>query len=124
MSDVRPNRGETPLSAPPDGASSVSVAMATCNGEAWIDAQLASLVGQTRQPDELVVCDDASEDSTLERVRTFAQSAPFPVRIEPRSERIGATANFERAITCECQENHWRENAGYQYTLDRSTMLQ
>lgn len=102
MSGALANRGETPLSAQPNGASSVSVAMATCNGGAWIDAQLASLVGQTRQPDELVVCDDASDDSTLERVRAFAETAPFPVRIEPRSERIGATANFEQAIAL-CQ---------------------
>jgi len=72
--------------------------MATCNGQAWIDAQLTSLVDQRRQPDELIVCDDASEDATLARVRAFAAEAPFEVRVEARAERIGATANFADAI--------------------------
>ena len=79
--------------------SGVSVAMATCNGAAFIDAQLESLAAQTRPPDELVVCDDASDDATLDRVREFAATAPFRVRMEHNPERLGATANFERAAS-------------------------
>ena len=56
--------------------SEVSVAMATCNGAAWVAAQLESLAAQTRRPAELVVCDDASDDATLDRVREFAAEAP------------------------------------------------
>ena len=67
----------------------VSVAMATCNGARFVDAQLASLAAQSRPPDELVVCDDASEDDTLERVRAFAARAPFAVRVEPAAARLG-----------------------------------
>lgn len=78
--------------------SSVSIAMATCNGESFVDAQLASIAAQTRLPSELVVCDDASDDATLDRLREFAASAPFAVRIEHNPQRIGATANFERAV--------------------------
>ena len=79
--------------------SDVSIAMATCNGAAWIDAQLASLAQQTRLPQELVACDDASDDATLDRLREFAAEAPFTVRIEHNPTRIGATANFERAVS-------------------------
>jgi len=78
--------------------SSVSIAMATCNGAAFVDTQLASIAAQTRLPDELIVCDDTSDDATLDRLRTFAASAPFSVRIEHNPQRIGATANFERAV--------------------------
>lgn len=95
----------------------VSVAMATCNGARFVDAQLASLAAQSRPPDELVVCDDASEDDTLERVRAFAARAPFAVRVEPAAARLGTTRNFERAVAL-CtgdvvfladQDDVWRE---------------
>ena len=79
--------------------SDVSVAMATCNGDPFVAAQLASIASQSRLPCELVVCDDASDDGTLDRVREFAAEAPFSVRIEQNPERLGATANFERAVS-------------------------
>lgn len=79
--------------------SDVSVAMATCNGEPFVAAQLASIASQSRLPCELVVYDDASNDGTLDRVREFAAHAPFSVHIEHNPERLGATANFERAVS-------------------------
>lgn len=78
--------------------SGISVAMATCNGGRFIDAQLESIAAQSRLPDELVVADDASDDDTLERVRAFAERAPFAVSLSPYPERAGVTANFERAL--------------------------
>lgn len=78
--------------------SSVSVAMATYNGEKFITAQLESLASQTRPPDELVVCDDASTDKTVDLVRAFAERANFQVRIEQNNPGLGTTANFERAV--------------------------
>src|ERR1700728_346533 len=51
------------------GKSRISVAMCTYNGERFLAAQLESIVQQTRLPDELVVCDDASTDQTLSIVR-------------------------------------------------------
>ena len=77
----------------------VSVAMATCNGEAYVGEQLASIAAQVRLPCELVVCDDASDDATVERIEAFAASAPFSVRLERNARRLGATANFERALS-------------------------
>jgi glycosyltransferase involved in cell wall biosynthesis len=53
---------------------------------------------QTRSPDELVVCDDHSTDSTIEILQNFAASAGFPVRITRNEHNLGVVANFERAI--------------------------
>ncbi|NJC05049.1 hypothetical protein GGQ97_000842 [Sphingomonas kaistensis] len=72
----------------------LSVALATYNGAAFIAEQLASLAGQTRLPDELVISDDGSTDATLEIVKAFAAGAPFPVVIAPKSERLGFSDNF------------------------------
>jgi glycosyltransferase involved in cell wall biosynthesis len=80
------------------GKSRISVAMCTYNGERFLAAQLESIVQQTRLPDELVVCDDASTDQTLSIVRAFAASASFPVRIFENERNLGYAANFEAAI--------------------------
>src|SRR5208283_968352 len=45
---------------------SVSVAMATLNGQAFLADQLASLQDQTQPPEELVICDDGSSDATID----------------------------------------------------------
>ncbi len=76
----------------------VSVAMATCEGERFLEEQLESISAQSRTPDELVVFDDASEDSTFERLERFSRTATFPVRLHRNDARLGITRNFERAI--------------------------
>lgn len=75
----------------------ISVAMATYNGEMFLQEQIDSLVAQTLQPSELVVSDDGSSDATLEIVRAFQQRAPFDVRILDKSERLGFADNFLHA---------------------------
>ncbi|HEX8691504.1 MAG TPA: glycosyltransferase family 2 protein [Longimicrobium sp.] len=76
----------------------LSVAMCTYNGAAYLARQLESIAGQTRPPDELVVCDDASTDRTAEIVRGFAAGAPFPVRLTVNERNLGTVGNFEQAI--------------------------
>ena len=76
----------------------ISVAMCTFNGEKYLSQQLGSILNQTVLPVELVICDDGSTDQTLELAHTFAQQAPFPVRIIANSQRLGSTKNFEKAI--------------------------
>ncbi len=72
--------------------------MCTYNGARFVAEQLASIAAQTRPPDELVVCDDCSTDATIECVREFARTAPFPVRVFENDKNIGSTKNFERAV--------------------------
>lgn len=75
-----------------------SVALCTCNGGAYLRDQLDSLAAQTRLPDELVVCDDASTDATASIVQDFATRVPFPVRFVVNDVRLGVTRNFDRAF--------------------------
>jgi len=77
----------------------VSVAMATYNGRAYLPEQLASLADQTRRPDELVVCDDGSTDGTVELLEQFALTAPFKVRIHRNPSNLGVMRNFEKALS-------------------------
>lgn len=77
----------------------VSVAMATYNGERFLQEQLDSLARQTLLPCELVVCDDGSTDGTLAILEKFAREAPFPVRIFRNEVRLGYGPNFLRAAS-------------------------
>lgn len=49
----------------------ISVCMGTYNGENYIEQQLKSLLNQTREPDEVIICDDNSDDKTAEIIRRF-----------------------------------------------------
>lgn len=73
---------------------SVSVVLATYNGEQYLSEQLASLASQVVLPAELVVGDDGSADRTVDIVQDFASSSAFPVRLVRQEERLGYAANF------------------------------
>ena len=73
--------------------------MATFNGEAFLEDQLASLSKQTRAPEELVICDDGSSDATVDILERFAKVAPFQVRIERNKGRLGHGKNFLKAAS-------------------------
>lgn len=72
----------------------ISVAMATYNGERFLQEQLDSLAAQTHLPCELVVGDDGSTDGTLGILERFAETAPFPVRIWRNPVNLGFGGNF------------------------------
>jgi len=84
---------------------SVSVALCTYNGERFLAEQLASIAQQTRLPDELVVCDDASTDGTVALVEEFARRASFPIRLHVNQQNVRSTKNFEAAIRL-CQGDY------------------
>ena len=96
----------------------ISIAMCTCDGAFYLSEQLKSLIEQSCPPDELVVCDDASQDESYSILESFAIRAPFPVRIYSNPQRLGISANFEQAIRlctgnvialCD-QDDVWRPN--------------
>jgi len=76
----------------------ISIAMCTFNGAHYLGEQLASIASQTRPPDELVVCDDVSSDSSIDIVKDFASRSTFPVRLLSNEQRLGSTRNFEKAV--------------------------
>ncbi len=49
----------------------VSVVVAAYNGERFVSEQLESIKDQTRQPDEVIICDDRSTDQTAELIADF-----------------------------------------------------
>ena len=77
---------------------SVSVALCTYDGALYLQAQLDSLARQERLPDELVVCDDRSNDETTDVLEAFAAAAPFQVRLYINKARLGTVQNFAKAI--------------------------
>ena len=83
----------------------ISVALCTCNGEAFLPAQLDSLLRQSQLPNELVASDDASNDSSLALLKAFATRAPFPVHVLCNTVRHGVTQNFANAIAA-CSGEH------------------
>lgn len=76
----------------------VSVVLATFNGAQFLQEQLESLRSQTRRPDELIVVDDASTDSTLAIARDFERTAPFPVQVIAQPEHVGTCETFEEGL--------------------------
>jgi glycosyltransferase involved in cell wall biosynthesis len=80
----------------------ISVALAARNAEPFIGELLESLARQSQPPHELVVWDDASEDSTPELVEAFAGSAPFPVRLIGDGRWRGHVESFLHAAR-ECE---------------------
>lgn len=49
----------------------LSVCMTTYNGAKYIREQLESILNQTRQPDEVILCDDCSADETVKIISDF-----------------------------------------------------
>jgi glycosyltransferase involved in cell wall biosynthesis len=77
----------------------ISIALCTYNGEKFLSEQLNSFLTQTVLPDELIICDDLSNDSTPKIVAEFAEKAPFQVQFLVNEKNLGSTKNFERAIS-------------------------
>jgi rhamnosyltransferase len=91
------------------GGPSLSVIMATFNGEPWIDDQLRSIATQTRRPDELIVSDDGSTDRTVEKVRAFSEQAPFPVRLITGPSKGHAENFWFASMTCSSDLISWSD---------------
>jgi glycosyltransferase involved in cell wall biosynthesis len=76
----------------------LSVAICTYNGAKYLKDQLVSLEQQSRRPDEVIVSDDCSTDSTVDIVTAFASRAAFQVHLYVNTRNLGTTKNFEGAI--------------------------
>lgn len=72
--------------------------MATFNGAAYLTAQLQSLADQSRRPDLLVVCDDASHDRTWDILTEVGPTLPFEVELRRNHTTLGYAKNFEQAM--------------------------
>lgn len=80
--------------------STVSIAMCTYNGAGFLQQQLDSLATQTRRPDEIIICDDCSQDQSVEIAQNFANQHPdITIRVIQNPQNLGYVKNFEKAIS-------------------------
>ena len=77
----------------------ISVAMCTYNGEQYIHQQLDSILNQTLNVDEIVVCDDQSTDKTIEILEEYNKKYPNIFKIYKNEVNLRSVKNFEKAIS-------------------------
>lgn len=79
----------------------ISVALCTYNGEAYLREQLESIAAQTVPPIEVVIADDGSTDGTVALIEHFIAdyAGPIAFRLAYRERAGGVAANFSRALT-------------------------
>lgn len=74
----------------------VSVVMATYNGEKYLREQLDSILGQSYPIHELIIQDDCSADGTIGIVRQYMEKYPF-IKLFVNEQNVGYNENFHRA---------------------------
>lgn len=76
-----------------DFSSTVGLIISTYQSGAFIDQALASATAQVRQPDQVVVVDDASDDDTVERVVRWKAHLPLEVVVQPVNGGVARARN-------------------------------
>ncbi len=75
----------------------ISIAIATYNGERFLREQLDSLYAQTHPADEIVVCDDRSKDGTAAILEEYHQK--YGLKYHINEHQLGVNANFFKAMS-------------------------
>ena len=95
----------------------ISIALASYNGEKYIGEQIDSILVQTYQDFELVVCNDCSTDNTWLILEEYVQK-DNRIKIVRNDTNLGFKKNFEKAImlckgeyvALSDQDDIWTEN--------------
>ena len=78
---------------------SISILLASYNGEKYIAEQIESLLAQTAQDFKLFICDDKSTDNTFLIASEYAQRYPNKISVYQNEENTGnAKYNFIRMM--------------------------
>ena len=77
----------------------ISVVMAVYNGEKYIEEQLMSILSQSIMPDELIIQDDGSSDSTTDKIQSITEKSDVSVKLIKNKENLGFSKNFITAIS-------------------------
>ena len=75
----------------------ISIAMTTYNGAQYIKEQIESILNQTIQDFELIICDDCSSDNTFELLQEYA-SKDSRITALRNDKNLGFKRNFEKVI--------------------------
>lgn len=76
----------------------VTIVMATYNGEFYIAEQVHSLLQQTYPISEIIIVDDASTDNTLTKLQLLQANSSY-VTLLQNPTNLGITKTFEKAIS-------------------------
>jgi glycosyltransferase involved in cell wall biosynthesis len=96
----------------------ISVAMCTYNGEKYIKEQLESILNQSRSIDEIIICDDGSNDKTIAIIEKIQLEYPYKISLYKNDFTLRSTKNFEKSVSL-CsgdfiflsdQDDVWKEN--------------
>ena len=78
----------------------ISVAMATYNGEKYIQKQLDSILNQSHKVNEIILVDDKSTDNTREVIQKYIQQHPeMKFSFYVNEENLGYKKNFKKAMS-------------------------
>ena len=75
----------------------IEVALASFNGEKYIKDQLLSIFNQTMKVDQVVICDDNSNDKTLIIIKEFIEKG-YPIKLYQNEKKLGYSLNFMKCI--------------------------
>lgn len=107
----------------------ISVVMPVYNAEKYIGIQLKSILKQTLIPDEIIICDDSSTDSTCKQIQKIVdQSAKYKkiVKLIKNTNRLGMNRNFEKAVSlsngeyiflCDADDYWFKNKINYMFNL-------
>jgi glycosyltransferase involved in cell wall biosynthesis len=90
MTEAEKSRGGSALPGP-----TVSICIPTFNGAPWIREAIESVLAQDFLDLEVVVCDDASSDGTVELAGQFRDER---VRVVANRDRVGMARNWNRSV--------------------------
>lgn len=82
----------------------VSVVMTTYNGERFLREQIESILSQTLQPDEIIVCDDCSSDGTVAILKQYKHIKGFSYVVN--EQQLGLIRNFKKAVSLAAKDNY------------------
>ena len=95
-----------------------SVAIASYNGEKYIEKQIKSILNQTIPPREIIIVDDCSSDGTINIINELSKKSNIHFRIILHEVNMGYRRSFFDAIyntTCNIiflsdQDDIWKSN--------------
>ena len=77
----------------------ISVALCTYNGGLFLEEQLDSIFTQTLPVDEVIICDDCSNDNTVEIIQKYMVKYPSVIQLYINEKQLKTIKNFEKAIS-------------------------
>ena len=96
----------------------ISIAFIVYNGVNYMRTQLDSILAQSHQVHEIIVCEDGSTDGTKEIIEEYKNKHPNLFFIHYNNKNLGPTKNIEKAIQA-CmgdlilladQDDYWEDN--------------